>query len=436
MQSRRVVITGMGQISPLGMDLESFTNAFDSGTSGIRKIESLPGEALPSPYAGEAREFTGNIADFGDVDKNAMRSIRKNLKVMCREIQMGVAAAQRALQHGGLASGSFDPERCGVIYGSDYMMTLPEEFDKATAACINDAGEFDFEVWAEKGLPEVNPLWLLKYLPNMPASHIAIFNDMRGPNNSITLREASAGAALGEAMMTIARGHADVIVAGSTGTRVHETRTCHSYLQDPIAKGTDESCGKCLPFDLNRKGMIIGEGAGALLLESLEHAEARGAKILGEVIGQSICTGWNADRSPNRPAAIVNAMNMVCRDAGIGASDIGHINAHGLGSQQSDWDEAEGLREFLGDSVKTVPVVAMKSYFGNLGAGSGVIEVIGSLLAMQKKQLPGTLGYSTPDPKCELNIQADSQEIAADGVFVSLNFSPQGQASAIAIRGV
>lgn len=436
MQSRRVVITGMGQISPLGMDLDSLTKAFESGTSGIRRIESLPADALPSPYAGEATEFTGNIADFGEVDKVQTRSIRKNLKVMCREIQMGVAAAQRALQHSGLSLGSYDPERSGVIFGSDYMMTLPEEFDKATAACVDGAGEFEFEQWAQKGLPEVTPLWLLKYLPNMPASHVAIFNDMRGPNNSITLREASAGAALGEAMMTIARGHADIIVAGSTGTRVHETRTCHSYLQDPIAQGNDESCGKCLPFDLNRKGMIIGEGAGALILESKEHAEARGATILGEVIGQAICTGWNADRSPDRAQAVTNAMATVCRDAGIQADEIQHINAHGLGSQQSDWDEAAGLAEFLGTSTEKIPATALKSYFGNLGAGSGVIEVIGSLLSQKKNRLPGTLGYSTPDPKCGLNISAEPREISSDGVFVSLNFSPQGQASAIAIRGV
>ncbi|PQO42799.1 beta-ketoacyl-[acyl-carrier-protein] synthase family protein [Blastopirellula marina] len=436
MQSRRVVITGMGQISPLGMDLDSFANALESGVSGIRKIESLPADALPSPYAGEAREFTGNIADFGDIGKEQTRSIRKNLKVMCREIQMGVAAAQRALQHSGLAMGDYDPEKAGVIFGSDYMMTLPEEFDKATAACLNGSEEFVFEQWAEKGLPEITPLWLLKYLPNMPASHVAIFNDMRGPNNSITLREASAGAALGEAMMTIARGHADVIVAGSTGTRVHETRTVHTFLQDPIAEGVDEGAGKCLPFDLNRRGMVIGEGAGALILESLEHAEARGAKILGEVIGQSVSTGWNADRTADRPTAISNALTVVCRDAGIKPADIQHINSHGLGAQQSDWDEAVGLAKFLGEDAKKTPVVAMKSYFGNLGAGSGIVEVIGSLLAQQRKTLPGTLGFTTRDPKCDLNVGSDPQEIASDGVFVSLNFSPQGQASAVAIRGV
>lgn len=436
MQSRRVVITGMGQISPLGMDLDAFFDALASGTSGIRKIESLPASALPSPYAGEARDFTGHIANFGEVSKEQTRSIRKNLKVMCREIQMGVASAQRALQHSGLTAGAYDPEKSGVIFGSDYMMTLPEEFDKATAACLDENGEFAFEQWAGKGLPEVTPLWLLKYLPNMPASHVAIFNDMRGPNNSITLREASAGAALGEAMMTIARGHADMIVAGSTGTRVHETRTVHTYLQDPVAEGTGEEAGKCLPFDLNRRGMIIGEGAGALVLESLEHAEARGAKILGEIVGQSISTGWNSDRSPDRATSIANAMSIVCRDAGIEASEIQHINAHGLGAQQSDWDEAAGLVKFLGDRAKKTPVVALKSYFGNLGAGSGIIEVIGSLLAQQRNTLPGTLGFTTPDPKCPLNISSEAQEISSDGIFVSLNFSPQGQAAAVAIRGV
>ncbi len=435
MHSRRVVITGMGQISPLGMELDSFWNALAQGDSGIRRIESLPGQVLPSPYAAEAREFTGHISDFGNVDKDQTRAIRKNLKVMCREIQMGVAAAQRALQHSGLAIGSYAPERAGVIFGSDYMMTLPEEFEKATQACLNSNGEFEFEKWAERGLPEVTPLWLLKYLPNMPASHVAIFNDMRGPNNSITLREASSNAAIGEALLTIARGHADLIIAGATGTRVHETRTVHSVLQDPVAAGDDELAGKCLPFDLNRQGMILGEGAGALVLESLEHAQARGATILGEVIGQSISTASTPDRKADRAAAVANALAMVCRDAEIEPGDIRHINAHGLGSQQSDWDEAAGIVRFLGNAAKDVAVVGLKSYFGNLGAGSGIVETVGSVLALQNGLLPATLGYSTADARCGLRVQGTPQEISGDGVFINLNFSPQGQAAAVAIRG-
>ena len=436
MHSRRVVITGMGQISPLGMDLDSFWEALSTGKSGIRPITSLPSEALPSAYAGEALEFTGNIADFGQIDKEQTRSIRKNLKVMCREIQMGVAAAQRALQSSGWTVGGFDADRAGVIFGSDYMMTLPREFEKATKACLDADGQFDFSKWAEAGLPEVTPLWLLKYLPNMPASHVAIFNDMRGPNNSITLREASANAAIGEALMTISRGHADVIVAGSTGTRVHETRTVHTILQDPVATGDSQYAQQCLPFDLNRQGMIIGEGAGALILESQEHAEARGATIYGEVIGQSISMASTPERKADRPTAIANALAMVCRDAGIEPADIQHINAHGLGSSQSDADEAAGLTRFFGDRTKDVPVVGLKSYFGNLGAGSGIIEVVGSLLAVKNRQLPATLGFSTPDPKCDLSVSGEPREIAGEGVFVSLNFSPQGQASAVAIRGI
>ena len=138
----------------------------------------------------EARDFSGQIRDFGQLEANQQKTIRKGLKVMCREIQMGVAAAQRALQDAGLKANGYDCDRTGCVYGSDYIMTLPDEFTEGIRNCVDEEG-FHFSRWAEHGLPKVAPLWLLKYLPNMPASHIAIYNDLRGPNNSITLREAS-----------------------------------------------------------------------------------------------------------------------------------------------------------------------------------------------------------------------------------------------------
>ncbi|MEX1041060.1 MAG: beta-ketoacyl synthase N-terminal-like domain-containing protein [Pirellulaceae bacterium] len=436
MEPTHVVITGFGQISPLGNTRESLTSALEQGATGIDKLRELPHQSFPSAYAGEARDFTGEIGDFGDVDKAQIRAIKKNLKVMCREIQMGVAAAQHAVQHAQLSAGTFDPERAGVVYGSDYMMTLPQEFGPAVEACRNDEGKFDAALWAEKGLAGINPLWLLKYLPNMPASHIAIFNDMRGPNNSLTLREASSNIALGEALTTITRGHADIIVAGATGTRVHEMRTMHIVLQEPesLQSGVDAD-GRHRSFDKNRNGMVLGEGAGALILETKAHAKARGATIYGEMLSQGASMVSGGSNRADRRRALANALKLALTEAGVTPGEIGHINAHGLATRDSDQEEAAAILDAMGDAGKKVPVVAAKSYFGNLGAAGGTVELICSLIALGKGTLFPTLNYETPDPDCPLNVVSEPLEVARDGLFVNLSFTPQGQASAVVIRG-
>ena len=236
---RRVVVTGYRLISPLGNSGESLADALWSGRSGVGPIQRLSPDGLPMSFAAEALDFVGDIENFGVTEKTLQRSIKKAIRLMCREIQMGVAAAQRALAHAGLEGPHRAPERTGVAFGSDHIMTMPEEFMDGVKNCLNSAGEFDFSRWADDGLSKVEPLWLLKYLPNMPASHIAIYNDLRGPSNSITLREASANLAIAEAANTILRGSADAMVAGATGTRVHPVRTVHVLLQEEVAHDCD-----------------------------------------------------------------------------------------------------------------------------------------------------------------------------------------------------
>ena len=177
------------------------------------------------------------------------RNIKKNLKVMCREMQIGIAAAQLALTDCKLPLGSVNLDRVGCVYGSDYMLTLPQEFTSGIRNCLDERGKFDFRNWAEKGLPAVEPLWLLKYLPNLPASHIAIFNDLRGPNNSLTMREASSNLAVAEAYCTIVRGHADAMLAGATGTKVHPARTIHVVTQEEVAVRDGDPAQLSRPFD-------------------------------------------------------------------------------------------------------------------------------------------------------------------------------------------
>ncbi|MGY8768471.1 MAG: beta-ketoacyl-[acyl-carrier-protein] synthase family protein [Pirellulales bacterium] len=432
---QRVVITGLGQIGPFGNSIDGLWEALSAGKNGVTELQSLPTDALPTRYAAEAREFTGHINEFGPLNKDQKRSIRKNLKVMCREIQMGVATAQLALSHAGLTIGDYDPERAGVVYGSDYMMTLPEEYSLGVSSCFDENGKFDYEKWAEVGLPNVTPLWLLKYLPNMPASHIAIFNDMRGPNNSLTLRESSSYAAIGEAYMTIARGHADLILTGATGTRVHQMRSVHTVMQEKVAQGNENESSISRPFDKNRNGMLLGEGAGSLILESLEHAEKRGAKIYGEIVGHGISAVVHRDGTPGRSQALANSMNQAITEAKMDASEVGHVNAHGLSSVEVDKEEADAIHQVFGDRGSKVPVVAPKSNFGNLGAAGGTVELISSVLALDNGKYFPNLHYQTPDSDCDLAIQIEAADIDGNS-FLCSNVTPQGQAASILVRGL
>jgi len=433
-QRRRVVITGMGQVSPLGCTVDSLWSGLSEGKSGVTEFDDPSVRLLPLKFVGAAHDFTGHIDNFGPLEKDAKRNIRKALKVMCRDIQMGVAAAQLAISDGQLKPGDYDPERTGIVYGSDYMMTLPDEYSAGIQKCLDEQGEFHFEKWAEEGLPQVAPLWLLKYLPNMPASHIAIYNDMRGPNNSLTLREASGNVAVAEAFTTIVRGSAERIVTGSTGTRIQPARLVHMLLQEQVAQGDTPPQRASRPFDKDRRGMVLGEGAAALLLEDLASAEERGVTIYGEVVGYGASTVTNRRGVGDCRKALANVMREALRRADMSPEEVGHLHAHGLSTTRMDVAEAQAIDDVFGRRGDPIPVTAAKSYFGNLGAGSGLVELIGSILAMQRGPLFPVLNHETPDPECPLNIVRSGKEAPAGRSVLSVNVTPQGQAGAVLVK--
>lgn len=427
---RRVVITGVGLISPIGNSKDELWAALQAKRSGVAELESIPTDGLPIHAGAEAKEFSGHIRDFGELDAGRKKAIRKGLKMMCREIQMGVAAAQLSLNDAGIEPGSYDHDRTGVVYGCDYIMTVPEEFQQGVKNCMREEDGFQFSRWAEKGLPQVTPLWLLKYLPNMPASHIAIYNDLRGPNNSITLREASANLAVAEAYFTISRGSADTIITGATGTRVHPIRTVHVALQEQLASGDADPASLSRPFDKDRSGSVLGEGAGALILESLEHAQQRGATIIGEVVGYGSSTVVNRQGIPQTETAIRNVLRESLRTSGFTPEQIGHVHAHGLATTDCDRQEAAAIKSIFGDVE--VPVTAAKSYYGNLGAGGGVVELISSLLAINDGSLFPILNCDELDPQCPIKPARDGTPAGTS--FINLNVSPLGQAAAVTIK--
>ena len=434
-KSRRVVVTGIGAVSPLGNNAEEMWQALAAEKSGVDVLTQnaqIEGHVL---FGGEATDFSGSINDFGELNKTAKKTIRKALKMMCRETMMAVAAAQAAATEAGFGETPMDPERSGVVFGSDYMLSPPDDFEMGMVKCGARDSQFEYERWGNDGLGEMNPLWMLKFLPNMPASHIAIINDLRGPNNSLTLREVSGLAAIREATQTIERGHADRMLAGATGTRLHAFKTIHAVQTEQLASPECEPAAASCPFDANRTGMVVGEGAGAVLLEELESARSRGAKIYGEVVGTGLSTVTDANLNGSRTTALANAATTALRESGIEPGRLGHINAHGLASKSCDYDEAAALSKVLGDNATSVPTAAAKSYFGNLGAGSGVVELIASLLSLRENKLFRTLNFETSDPEAPLAVTT-SGDVSPGESFLKLSVTPQSQAAAIAVRRV
>ncbi len=433
-QDRRVVITGLGLISPLGNTPAALWSALMAGQSGVATTTLMPPDGQPLKFAGEAREFTGDIENFGPLEKERKKAIKKGLKVMCRETRMAVAAAQLAIADAGFAEKPMDPETSGVVLGSDYMLTMPDDYSLGMKTCAPE-GEFQFTKWGKEGLGDMAPLWMLKYLPNMPASHIAIYNDLRGPNNSLTMREAAGNLAIGEAFRTIQRGHANMMVAGATGTRILPMQAIHALQTEQMAAENGDPAKASRPFDRERTGMVAGEGAGMVVLEEYESAKSRGATIYAEVLGLGSANVADETLHGKCDVALERAMNAALRDSGKSPADIGHINAHGLSTTDRDADEARAIRAVLGARADEVPVTALKSYFGNLGAGSGVVELIASVLALRDGRLPRVLNYKTPDPACEIPIAADDGAPSGRS-FLNLSVTPQGQAAVLSIAAV
>lgn len=433
---RRVVITGMGVISPLGNSPDELWDALINRKSGIDYLQRIPGDHLPAKIGAEANSFTGTIDDFGDLEKKLKRTIKKGLKLMCREIEMGVASAQLAIADAGLTPQVYDPVRIGTMFGCDYIITEPTEFSTGVQNCLKE-DKFDFELWGENGITKVEPLWLLKYLPNMPASHVAIYNDLRGPSNSLTVREASANMAIAEATTILRRGIADYMVVGATGSRIHPLRSVHVALQEQLAacesNGTIRQPSQVSrPFESDRQGMVMGEGAGAVVLEDYDNAKKRGAKILAEVIGYGSSTVADRNYVANYKQALGNVIQSTLESSGLDKDKIGHVNAHGLSSVRCDLEEAQAVNEILGQQV---PVVAAKANMGNLGAGGGMVELIASVKALQADQLFPTLNYEAPDPDCMINV-VDQESVVPGDTFINLNTTPQGQASSVAVGRV
>ncbi len=388
---RRVVITGLGVISPLGIGPDATWAALAAGRSGVAKIRAFNIDGLPNDAGGEIPDFDPRTLAL----PKHKRALGKSLKYMARDIQLAVAAAELAIADAGLADGGVDPTRIGVDLGAGLISSELEELAPAIAAASKDADTFDYAVYGKEGVPLIQPLWLLKYLPNMLACHISILNDCQGPSNSITEAEAASNLAISEAARIISRDRADVMISGGADSKIHPLSLVRMSLLDQMSHSKGDPGRACRPFDKARDGWLPGEGAGIVILEELGHARGRAAKIHGEILGcGSGCDAVPAGGLDPDGIGTEIALRAALKDAGLEPSQIGHVNAHGAATLASDLAEARAFNRVFG--ARKTPVTAFKGYIGNLVSGCGGVELIFSLLGLSRGVIPATLNCDDP----------------------------------------
>jgi 3-oxoacyl-[acyl-carrier-protein] synthase II len=421
----RVVVTGVGVVSPIGIGNKNFWDSLVHSRSGIDFLQSMPAVGLPSAFGAEVRDF--NPADY-------LRD-KKFVKVMSRAIQLGVSSSSLAVKDSGLAPGMVDPYRFGVVYGSGRMTCHPGELAAAAEVCRAEGG-IDVSKWGQKALAEIAPLWLLRQMPNMPASHVSIDHNACGPNNTITCRDASALLALSEAVRVIEADRADCMIVGACSSNIHPVDIAKFHSFEGLSRRSDDPKRACRPFDFEREGAVVGEGAASFMVESYEHAVARGAEIYAEILGTG--AGCDGRGAANEAAGLglVRAMESALRQSGVRPDELGHINAQGKSTQPDDIVEARAYHRVLGDYVMNIPVTALKSYVGHFDAGAGAVELAGTLLSLKNGYVPATLNYEIPDPRCGLNIVRGEASRLRNRTAVTVNRTAMGQSAAAVLRAI
>jgi 3-oxoacyl-[acyl-carrier-protein] synthase II len=413
-----VVVTGVGLVCPLGVGCEAAWQAIGRGESAVRPVPALVEAGLPVPIAGQVLDF----------EPKQYVKPRKALKVMSRETQLGFAAAELAWDAARLDDQSIDPERLGVLTGSNMFCPDVQEMAAAYHACDDGQRRFDFSRWGRQGLAEMFPLWMLKYLPNMTPCHIGIAHDARGPSNSIVAGDVSAHLALIEAVETLRRGHADVMLAGGVSTTI-EMMDLMWHGDVRLSRRIGDPAAACRPFDAQRDGTVGAEAAAIFVLERRDHAEGRGVRPLASWLGYG--RRFEAAAESLRPTgqAVRQAAAAALDMAGVAPKELGCVLAHGLGCVHDDRIEAQAICQAAGD----VPVVGLKSFYGHCGAGAGAIDLAIGLHALQQGRIPPTRNYETPDPACPANVSAEARR-AESPLCLSLSHRLTGQAAALLLR--
>jgi 3-oxoacyl-[acyl-carrier-protein] synthase II len=414
------VITGMGVVCPVAVGIDAFQESLRTAASGIGPVQGFDASALDVRIGAEIKDFN---------PKEYVRP-RKSLKVMARDIQVAFSAAVMATDQAGLGPGKIAPERWGVVQGCELISGDYYDTVDVYRNCLDEAGEFVYERWGERAMSDIYPLWMLKYLPNMPACHLGIANDAHGPNNSIAMGEVSSLLAFSEAINVLERGHVDAMLVGGGGNRLTLTKILWETTDD-LSKQNDEPTATPRPFDADRDGFVNGEGAGSFVLERREHAESRGAEIIADVYRvSSTCGAVKGDRAPGpRVDTLIRAMRQALERADMQPEEIGFVSAHGHATVDGDIREAAAIADVFGDT----PVYAGKGSLGNAGAGGGAVETVASIIGARNGWIPPTRNYEKPDPKCPVQVVHGEPKSLDKPAFLKLSYDLEGQAAAMVV---
>lgn len=404
-EKNRIVITGMGAITPLGLTVEEHWQGLIAGKSAIGPITRFDTEKYPVKVAAEVKGFDPeNYMDIKRVDRTSLCT------------QFAIAATGTALKDAQIDMEKTKPERIGTVIATSGSMDM-----------LIDEGE----VLNRRGPMRINPLLISKISPSMVSAITALEFGLRGPNSSLNSACASGNDAIGTAMNLLRLGHADVVVAGGAETQVNRLAIAVTGRVGALSKEPDPEKA-CRPFDLNRDGMVYGEGAAVLVLETLEHAQQRGVPILAEVAG----AGWSFDAfNETAPDPVVEAIAMkaALNDSGVNPEEVDYINAHGTSTKFNDAAETKAMKLFFGDQAYKIPVSSNKSMIGHLACAAGAVEAIGAVMTVKQGIIPPTIHYKTPDPECDLDYVPNISRKQPVNICLSNSFGMGGQNCCIVI---
>ena len=434
MSGRRVVITGMGTASPLGLNVQDFWQGLLEGRCGIATIKAFDASAFPCQLAGEVGEYA--LRDY------VPKSYRKATKLMSRDIELSVIAADGAFKTAGAitkaaesGTPTFTPTRLAISFGAGLISCDLNEL----AGCVNKAvtdGKFDLQKWGGKGMQDLTPLWLLKYLPNMLACHVGILHDIQAPSNTITCGEVSSHIAIGEAVEMILRNDADAAIGGGAEAKVNPIvmlRQC--LLKRSTTQHNDNPAAACRPFDADASGSVFGEASGAILFEELEFARRRNAPILaefaGSASGNSLCT--QVEHLEADGTGLVIAIQNALAEAELRAEDIDLIIPTGTGIPQDDKAEAAALERVFGAAMEQISVWAIKGMTSHTGAAAGALDLIAAVKAIEQGKIGPSGNFERAVSGSRLNISKTPVEKQIRNVLCC-GYSFGGQTAAVIIK--
>jgi 3-oxoacyl-[acyl-carrier-protein] synthase II len=434
MAERRVAITGLGVVSPAGIGVEALWEGLLAGTGFIRPIERFDPSGFPCRFGGRIDGFSAR--DF------VPKTYRKAVKVMARDIEIAVGAADLAFRDSGIVTKGIDPDhttidprRLGCNIGAGLICTDLDELGVALMTAVGEDGKLSLPIWGESGMNNLTPLWLLKYLPNMLACHVTIIHAAAGPSNTITCGDASAHLATGEAARLVARGGADAVIAGGAESKLNPMGMMRQCLLRRVAADWDGAASEgCRPFDRAHCGTAVAEGGGLLILEDFDRAAARGARVHAEIAGfGSACDPAGIDIEQANAGSLDMAVRRAMDDAGITPDQVGLIVTHGTGVPGEDRCEVEAWQAAMGEVIESIPAVSITGAIGSLFAGAGGAELAVAAMALERQTIPPTVNHDSPADGCGLTFLSEPKQVPLEYV-VSGAFAVGGQSGACVLR--